>query len=150
MVFSLQAYQSPGRQHLSHWARDLQERFNVLSCTSMRDHDSYLRHPNHVQSPRLVHFLDALLDHMKTNQVTAQLLHEQIDRTTRWVVAAMAISWLFSALSLYFSLKTGKDWFPRSGSVMCLFGAAGAFRLVNSHNKALFLALTKHVELDQS
>jgi len=28
---------------------------------------------------------------------------------------------------------------------MCLFGAAGAFRLVNSNNKALFLALTKHL-----
>jgi len=82
---------------------------------------------------------------MKTNQVTAQLLHEQIDRTTRWVVAAMVISWLFGALSLYFSLKTGKDWFPRSGSIMCLFGAAGAFRLVNSHNKVLFLALKEHL-----
>jgi hypothetical protein len=82
---------------------------------------------------------------MKTHQVTTQSLYEQMDRTTRWVVAAMAISWLLSALSLYFSLKTGKDWFPRSGSVMCLFGAAGAFRLINSHNKALFLALTEHV-----
>jgi hypothetical protein len=38
MVFSLQAYQSPGRQHLSHWAQDLRERFNILTCTSMRDH----------------------------------------------------------------------------------------------------------------
>jgi hypothetical protein len=82
---------------------------------------------------------------MRTNKVTTQLLYEQTDRTTRLIVAAMATSWLFSALSRYFSLKTGKDWFPRSGSVMCLFGAAGAFRLINSYNKALFLPLTEHV-----
>jgi hypothetical protein len=48
---------------------------------------------------------------MKTNQVTTQSLQEQIDRTTRWVVAAMAVSWLFSALSLYFSLRWAKTGF---------------------------------------
>jgi len=69
----------------------------------------------------------------------------------RLIVVALVVCWLFVAFCFYLSLKTGKEWFSRSGSLMCLFGAAGAFRFNNSLHHALEVALKEHLitpELD--
>jgi hypothetical protein len=62
-------------------------------------------------------------------QVRIQSLYAGLDRTCILFGAALACSWVFAAFSYYLSRKTGTDWFTRSGSVMCLMGAAAAFRL---------------------
>jgi hypothetical protein len=53
----------------------------------------------------------------------------------------LASSWLFAAFSYYLSRKTGTDWFGRSGSVMCLVGAAATFRLAGFLQQKLAIAL---------
>ena len=62
-------------------------------------------------------------------QVRIQSLYAGLDRTCILLGAALACSWSFAAFSYYLSWRTGTDWFTRSGSVMCLIGAAAAFRL---------------------
>ena len=61
---------------------------------------------------------------------------------------ALTCAWIFAAFSYYLSRKTGADWFPRSGSVMVLIGAAATFRLVGLFQAELAIALNE--KLSQS
>jgi len=54
---------------------------------------------------------------------------------------ALAGSWLFAAFSYYVSVRTGTDWFSRSGSLMGLLGAAATFRLLGHFQNELGIAL---------
>jgi hypothetical protein len=53
----------------------------------------------------------------------------------------VAAAWLFAIFSYYVSSKADTDWFSRSGSVMCLVGAAVTFRLAHFYQRALATAL---------
>jgi hypothetical protein len=66
----------------------------------------------------------------------------------------VAFTWMFSAVSFYVTKKTGTDWFTRSGSLMGLMGAIGAFRLTSILQRQLRIALKegltsveRHIEL---
>jgi hypothetical protein len=74
-------------------------------------------------------------------KVRIHSLYGGLDRTCVLFGAALACSWLFAAFSYYVSKKTGTDWFTRSGSVMCLTGAAAAFRLAAALQNRLATAL---------
>src|SRR5215475_10770421 len=83
---------------------------------------------------------------MEPNGISVESLQKKLDRQTRWIVIGLGVSWLFVALCFYLSLKTGsEEWFARSGSVMCLLGAAGAFRFANRFHQVLRVALKEHL-----
>jgi len=60
----------------------------------------------------------------------------------------LVIALLFSLFSYYLSERTGNDWFSRSGAVMCLLAAAGAFRLAKVHQDHIAWILKDQHETD--
>jgi len=60
----------------------------------------------------------------------------------------LVIAVLFSAFSYDLSERTGNDWFSRSGAVMCLLAAAGAFRLAKLHQDHIAWILKDQHETD--
>ena len=79
---------------------------------------------------------------MATDQVTVtrESLHEEFRRDAMQTGLVVAASWLWAIFSFFTSTSAG-TWFARSGSVMCLIGAAGAFKLINDYNRALATAV---------
>jgi hypothetical protein len=78
---------------------------------------------------------------MPTDQVRIRSLYAGLNRTIIWFGLLVAAAWLFAIFSYYLSSKAGTDWFARSGSVMCLVGAAVTFRLAHFYQRALATAL---------
>jgi hypothetical protein len=78
---------------------------------------------------------------MMTNQDRIASLYARLYRTIVLLGLLIAAAWLFTLFSYYLSEKTGTDWFTRSGSVMCLIGAAVTFRQVNFYQSGLATAL---------
>jgi len=78
---------------------------------------------------------------MATDEVRIKSLYAELYRTIIRFGLLIAAAWLFAAISYYLSIKTGTDWFSRSGSVMALAGAAVTFRLVNFYQHGLAAAL---------
>jgi len=78
---------------------------------------------------------------MATDQPQINSLYAALYRTVIRFGLLIAAAWLFAAFSYYLSRKTGTDWFPRSGAVMALVGAAVTFRLGNFYQRALARAL---------
>jgi hypothetical protein len=74
---------------------------------------------------------------MPTDQVRIRSLYAGLNRTIIWFGLLVAAAWLFAIFSYYLSSKAGTDWFARSGSVMCLVGAAVTFRLAHFYQRAL-------------
>ena len=91
---------------------------------------------------------------MATEQVTVtrESLYESFRRDAINVSLLLAAAWLWGVFSFFTSTSAG-TWFARSGSVMCLIGAAAAFKLINDYGHALATAvengitLTRRVEL---
>ena len=82
---------------------------------------------------------------MVTDQVRIASLYAGLYRTIFLLGLLLAAAWLFTLFSYYLSVKTGADWFPRSGSVMGLIGAAVTFRQVNFYQGALATALKERL-----
>jgi hypothetical protein len=78
---------------------------------------------------------------MPADQVTVRSLYAGLNRTIIGFGFLVAAAWLFAIFSCYLSSKEGTDWFSRSGSVMCLVGAAVTFRLAHFYQRALATAL---------
>jgi hypothetical protein len=78
---------------------------------------------------------------MATDQVRIESLYAGLYRTVARFGLLIAAAWLFAVFSYYLSMKTGTDWFARSGSVMALSGAAVTFRLAHFYQRALATAL---------
>jgi hypothetical protein len=72
--------------------------------------------------------------------VTRESLHEGFRRAATQIGLVLAASWLWAIFSFFTSTSAG-TWFARSGSVMCLIGAAAAFKLINDYNRALGTAV---------
>jgi len=91
---------------------------------------------------------------MTTEQVTVtrESLYESFRRDVGKVSILLAAAWLWGVFSFFTSTGAG-TWFARSGSVMCLIGAAATFTLINNYSQALATAvengitLTRRVEL---
>ena len=79
--------------------------------------------------------------HVNANRARIQCLYAGLDRFCTWMAVALTSSWLFAALSYQASIRTGIDWFSRSGSLMGLLGAAATFRLLGHLQKGLAIAL---------
>ena len=77
---------------------------------------------------------------MNSRQALIQTLYAKLNRFCDWMGIALACSWLFAAFSYYLSIKTGFDWFSRSGSLMSLFAAIATFRLLGSLQNGLTTA----------
>ena len=79
---------------------------------------------------------------MATEQmtVTRESLHEVFRRDAMQAGILSAASWLWAIFSFFTSTSAG-TWFARSGSVMCLIGAAATFKLINDYNRALATAV---------
>ena len=78
---------------------------------------------------------------MAIDQVRVSALYAGLYRTIFFLGLAIVAAWLFTIFSYYLSKKTGTDWFARSGSMMCLIGAAATFRQVNFYQSALKTAV---------
>ena len=78
---------------------------------------------------------------MPTDQVRIRSLYAGLNLTVIWFGLLVAAAWLFAIFSYYLSSNAGTDWFTRSGSVMCLVGAAVTFRLAHFYQRALATAL---------
>ena len=78
---------------------------------------------------------------MVTDQQEIKSLYAGLDRTIIRLGLLMAAAWLFALFSYYLSMKTGTDWFSRSGAIMSLIGAVVTFRQVNFYQSALATAL---------
>ncbi|MBB5343238.1 hypothetical protein [Tunturibacter empetritectus] len=78
---------------------------------------------------------------MNPKQITPQSLYVELDRSCLLVGLLLVSSWFFAAFSYLLSSKTGTDWFSRTGSVMCLVGAAATFRLAGFLQQKLTIAL---------
>ena len=78
---------------------------------------------------------------MPTDQARIRSLYAGLNRTIIWFGLLVAAAWLFAIFSYYLSSTAGTDWFARSGSVMCLVGAAVTFRLAHFYQRALAAAL---------
>jgi len=78
---------------------------------------------------------------VNANQARIQFLYAGLDRFCTWMGLALIGSWLFAALSYHASIKTGTDWFSRSGSLMGLFGTVATFRLFGHLQNELAAAL---------
>jgi hypothetical protein len=91
---------------------------------------------------------------MTTEQVTVtrESLYEGFRLAAIKVSSLLAAAWLWGIFSFFTSTGAG-TWFARSGSVMCLIGAAATFKLINDYGHALATAvengitLTRRVEL---
>ena len=77
---------------------------------------------------------------MEPKEAANRMVVERLGRGVRGTLALLLISWLLAALSLYL----GKEWFPRSGSLMCLAGAVAAFHMSGSIHRALVFLLKEH------
>jgi hypothetical protein len=79
---------------------------------------------------------------MATDQVTvtSESLHERFRRAAIQTGIVLVASWLWAIFSFFTSTSAG-TWFARSGSVMCLIGAAGTFKLINDYNRVLATAV---------
>jgi hypothetical protein len=82
---------------------------------------------------------------MATDQVRIESLYAGLYRTVARFGLLIAAAWLFAVFSYYLSMKTGTDWFARSGSVMALAGAVVTFRLANFYQRALATALKENL-----
>ena len=80
-----------------------------------------------------------------TGEARIKSLYAGLYRTIIRLGLLMAAAWLFAAFSFYLSIKTGADWFTRSGAVMALVGAAVTFRLANFYQRALATALKEEL-----
>ena len=78
---------------------------------------------------------------MATDQPRINSLYAGLNRTIIQFGLLVAAAWLFAIFSYYVSTKADTDWFSRSGSVMCLVGAAVTFRLAHFYQSALATAL---------
>src|SRR3979490_1569450 len=78
---------------------------------------------------------------MPTDQIRIRSLYAGLNRTIIWFGLLVAAAWLFAIFSYYLSSEAGNDWFVRSGSVMCLVGAAVTFRLGHFYQRALARAV---------
>ena len=84
--------------------------------------------------------------------VTKESLYEGFRRDAMIASILLAAAWLWGVFSFLTSTSAG-TWFARSGSVMCLIGAAATFKLINDYSQALATAvengitLTRRVEL---
>jgi hypothetical protein len=91
---------------------------------------------------------------MTTEQVTVtrESLYEGFRLAAIKVSLLLAAAWLWGIFSFFTSTGAG-TWFARSGSVMCLIGAAATFKLIDDYGHALATAvengitLTRRVEL---
>jgi hypothetical protein len=91
---------------------------------------------------------------MTTEQVkvTRESLYEGFRLAAIKVSSLLAAAWLWGIFSYFTSTGAG-TWFARSGSVMCLIGAAATFKLINDYGHALAtavengLTLTRRIEL---
>ena len=91
---------------------------------------------------------------MATEQVTVtrESLYEGFRLAAIKVSLLLAAAWLWGIFSFFTSTGAG-TWFARSGSVMCLIGAAATFKLIDDYGHALATAvengitLTRRVEL---
>jgi hypothetical protein len=72
--------------------------------------------------------------------VTKESLYEGFRRAAIQIGLVLAASWLWAIFSFFTSTSAG-TWFARSGSVMCLIGAAATFKLINDYNHALETAV---------
>jgi hypothetical protein len=72
--------------------------------------------------------------------VTRESLYEEFRRAGTQIGLLLAASWLWAIFSFFTSTSAG-TWFARSGSVMCLLGAAAAFKLINDYNRVLGTAV---------
>jgi len=75
---------------------------------------------------------------MATQQatVTRESLYEDFRRDAMIAGVLLAAAWLWAVFSFLTSTGAG-TWFARSGSVMCLIGAAATFKLINDYNRAI-------------
>lgn len=80
-----------------------------------------------------------------TDQVSVKSLYAGFNRTTILFGLVLVGSWLFAAFSYYLSREIGTDCFARSGSLMCLAGAAATFRSVNAYQHALGTAFKEQL-----
>ena len=78
---------------------------------------------------------------MAIDQARLESLYAGLYRTIVLFGILIAAAWLFAAFSYYLSMKTGADWFSRSGALMGLVGAAVTFRLGNFYQRGLATAL---------
>ena len=78
---------------------------------------------------------------MAIDQARIESLYAGLYRTVVLFGILIAAAWLFAAFSYYLSMKTGADWFSRSGALMGLVGAAVTFRLAHFYQRALATAL---------
>jgi|SRR6516225_2264700 hypothetical protein len=85
-------------------------------------------------------------DKLKTNPVGAPLFAE-LRRECLILGVVLVFAWLFSGFSYYVSVRTGADWFTRSGSVMCVAGAVGTFRSAMFVQAKLTAALDRGIGL---
>src|SRR3981081_420056 len=76
--------------------------------------------------------------------VTRESLPERFRRAATQIGLVLAASWLWAIFSFFTSTSAG-TWFARSGSVMCLIGAAATFKLINDYNRALATAVEQGV-----
>jgi hypothetical protein len=78
---------------------------------------------------------------VNTSQARIHSLYAGLSRFSTWMGIALTCAWLFAAFSYYISVRTGTDWFSRSGSLMGLVGAAATFRLLGRFQGELAIAL---------
>jgi hypothetical protein len=85
---------------------------------------------------------------MATEQVTVtrESLYESFRLAAIKVSSFLAAAWLWGVFSFFTSTGAG-TWFARSGSVMCLIGAAATFKLINDYGHALATAVENGVTL---
>ena len=79
--------------------------------------------------------------HVNENQARIHFLYAGLDRFCIWISLALTSSWLFAVFSYHASIRTGTDWFSRSGALMGLLGAAATFRLLGHLQNKLAIAL---------
>jgi len=85
-------------------------------------------------------------DKVNSWRVGAPLLAE-LRRECLILGLALVSAWLFAGFSYYVTVRTGSDWFTRSGSVMCVAGAVGTFRSTLFFQEKLTTALNKGVDI---
>jgi len=78
--------------------------------------------------------------HPAVNSSDIRSRYRKFNRAATRFALLLAVAWLFAAFSYYLSQKTGAEWFSRSGSVMCLIGAAVSFRVAGLYQWGLAAA----------
>jgi hypothetical protein len=87
---------------------------------------------------------------MATEQVTVtkESLYEGFRRDAMIASVLLAGAWLWAVFSFFTSTSAG-TWFARSGSVMCLVGAAATFKLINDYNRAIATAVEHGITMSR-